>query len=255
MGPPFLKASWQYLAMASFPVDPAVLRPLVPAGTELDAYAGRNFVSVAGYLRLDTAALGVRIPFHRAFEEVNLRFYVRRKMPDGWRRGVVFVRKIVPRRMVAWAAWCFYGEPCLALPMKHSIEGKDGNVRVEYAWCRGGAWESLRMQAVGISQPVAKGSLEEFIAEHGWGYMARPGGSGEYRVEHPRWSFWPVTACELACDVATLYGPEFTDSLASPCAAAFLADGSEVVVGHRSPCSVEAPAELIPDPSLPGYAN
>ncbi|MCK6490150.1 MAG: DUF2071 domain-containing protein, partial [Planctomycetes bacterium] len=32
----FLSARWSHLAMLSWPVDPGLLRPLVPAGTELD---------------------------------------------------------------------------------------------------------------------------------------------------------------------------------------------------------------------------
>ncbi|MGD1030254.1 MAG: DUF2071 domain-containing protein [Opitutaceae bacterium] len=255
MGTPFLKAGWRYMAMASYTVDPAILRPLLPAGTELDAFAGHDIVSVAGYLCQDAAVFGLRIPFHGSFEEVNLRFYVRRKTPGGWRRGAVLVREIVPHRMVAWASRCAYGEPCLALPMRHAIEREDAKVRVEYGWRRDGAWESLKLQADGIPRRSPAGSLEEFIAEHAWGYAARPGGCSEYRVEHPRWTFWPATAASLECDAAALCGPEFAEFLAAPPAGAFIADGSEVAVGHRSPCLVEEPGGLIADPSLPGLAN
>ena len=252
---PFLKAEWRYLAIASFAADPAVLRPLVPAGTELDSYAGRDFMSVAGFLCQDTAVFGFRVPFHRNLEEVSLRFHVRRKAPEGWRQGVVFVRKIVSRSTIAWAARCLHGESCLALPMRHSIEGLDADLRVEYAWHRAGAWESLRMQAAGPPRAFIKGSIEEFMAGQGWGFSARLGCCSEYRVRHPNWSFWPATATEFKCDVASLYGPQFVDSLASPAAAALIADGSEVVVSHRSQCAADYPAELIADPNLPGYAN
>jgi hypothetical protein len=119
---PFLSANWRYLAMLNFAVDPAILAPLVPPGTELDFEDGETFVSIVGLLFLDTRLLGLPIPRHRDFEEVNLRFYVRRKSADTWRRGVVFVRELVPRRAVALVARAFYGEHYLALPMKHQIE-------------------------------------------------------------------------------------------------------------------------------------
>lgn len=119
---PFLTANWRYLAMLNFVVDPAIVAPLVPPGTELDFENGETFVSVVGFLFLDTRLLGLPIPLHRDFEEVNLRFYVRKKSADTWRRGVVFVRELVPRRAIALVARAFYGENYLALPMKHEIE-------------------------------------------------------------------------------------------------------------------------------------
>ena len=93
----FLTAEWRYLAMLNYEVNPAILLPYVPSGTELDSWDGKTFVSMVGFLFLDTRVLGLPIPFHINFEEVNLRFYVRRLAPEGWRRGVVFVKEIVPK--------------------------------------------------------------------------------------------------------------------------------------------------------------
>jgi uncharacterized protein YqjF (DUF2071 family) len=92
---PFLTASWRYLAMLNYVVDPRIIAPLVPPGTEIDLENGESFISVVGFLFLDTRLLGLRIPLHRNFEEVNLRFYVRRKSAETWRRGVVFIRALV----------------------------------------------------------------------------------------------------------------------------------------------------------------
>ena len=120
--PVFLTAEWRHLAMLNYEADPKLLAPFVPSGTELDLWNGKNFVSVVGFLFQKTRVLGIPVPFHRNFEEVNLRFYVRRKAPDGWRRGVVFIKELVPRRAIAWTARTFYNEPYLALPMAHQIE-------------------------------------------------------------------------------------------------------------------------------------
>src|SRR2546428_8634345 len=129
---PFLMANWRYLAMLNYGVDPQLITPLVPVETEIDFENGETFLSVVGFLFLDTRLLGLPIPLHRDFEEVNLRFYVRRKSADTWRRGVVFIREFVPRRAIALVAHRFYGENYLALPMKHEIEHVDLGIKVAY---------------------------------------------------------------------------------------------------------------------------
>src|SRR6202165_4548966 len=135
---PFLTANWRYLAMLNFVADPKILQPLLPSETELDFHEGQTFLSVVGFLFLDTRVVGLPIPLHRDFEEVNLRFYVRRKSANEWRRGVVFVRELVPRPAIAIVARTFYGENYVALPMKHQIDHVDLKLSVEYSWRRGG---------------------------------------------------------------------------------------------------------------------
>ena len=230
---PFLSANWRYLAMLNFAVEPAILAPLVPPGTELDFEEGETFVSIVGLLFLDTRLLGLPIPRHRDFEEVNLRFYVRRKSADTWRRGVVFVRELVPRRAVALVARAFYGERYLALPMKHEIEHVDLKLNVEYSWRRGRKWESLKMSASGEPQSIRAGSHAEFITEHYWGYTCVRTGCSEYRVEHPRWKIWNADSFEFSADVVALYGEQFAKTLAAPPRSTFIADGSAISVGRK----------------------
>lgn len=219
--------------MLNFVVDPAIVAPLVPPGTEVDFEGGETFVSVVGLLFLDTRLLGLPIPRHRDFEEVNLRFYVRRKSADTWRRGVVFVREIVPRQAVAVIARAFYGERYLALPMKREIEHVDLKVKVEYSWRRGRKWESLKMRASGQPQSIPAGSHAEFITEHYWGYTGAGSGCREYRVSHPRWKIWNAQEYELRADVAALYGQNFVETLRRPARSAFIAEGSPIEVLFR----------------------
>ena len=230
---PFLTANWRYLAMLNFVVDPAIVAPLVPPGTELDFENGETFVSVVGFLFLDTRVLGLPIPLHRDFEEMNLRFYVRKKSADTWRRGVVFVREFVPKRAIALIARSFYGEPYLALPMRHEIEHVDLRLNVEYSWRRGSKWESLQMSATGEPQIIPAGSHADFITEHYWGYTCVRDGCSEYRVEHPRWKIWNAETFELRADVASLYGEQFAETLSAPPRSAFIADGSPITVERR----------------------
>ena len=231
---PFLTANWRYLAMLNFVVDPKIVAPLVPPGTELDFENGETFLSVVGFLFLDTRLLGLPIPLHRDFEEVNLRFYVRKKSADTWRRGVVFVHELVPRRAIALVARAFYGEKYLALPMKHEIEHVDPNLKVEYSWRRGCKWESLKMSASGEPQAIAAGSHAEFITEHYWGYTRVRAGCSEYQVEHPRWKIWNANDFEFRGDTAALYGPQFVETLSAPPRSAFIAEGSPITIEGRS---------------------
>lgn len=230
--PPFLTAEWRSLVMLNYEVDPALLRPLVPPGTELDAWGGVTYASVVGFLFLRTRVLGVPIPFHRDFEELNLRFYVRRKGPEGWRRGVVFVKEIVPRMAIAAVARWIYNENYVALPMRHRIDlSAQAGGSVEYGWRTGGRWASVRAEVRGPARPLVEGSEEEFITEHYWGYAAqRDGGCVEYRVEHPRWNVWRAESASLDCDVAALYGPRFAEPLSAPPRSALVADGSPIIV-------------------------
>ena len=230
---PFLTTTWSHLAMLNYEIDPAVMRPLLPQGTELDDFDGRHFVSMVGFLYSGTRVLGLAIPRHQSFAEVNLRYYVRRRTSEGWRRGVAFIKEIVPRRAVAIVARVLYDENFVACPMRYSItNGADTlPTHVEYAWYCGSGWHQLRLETADAPRIPTAGSEEEFITEHYWGYTARRDGStSEYRVEHPQWRVAPATTSEFTCNVAGMYGPEFVDALSSRPSSAFLAEGSPVVV-------------------------
>ncbi len=218
--------------MLNYAIDPAVLTPLIPSGTELDSWNGTAFVSVVGFHFENTRVFGVPIPLHRNFEEVNLRFYVRRKSEDVWRRGVVFIKEIVPRMMIAISAQSFYNEPYIALPMSHHFEQSSGELRtVRYSWRLDDRQHSISVALRGEPQALREGSEAEFITEHYWGYNRQNGDSTmEYAVEHPRWRVYDVADSKLDCDVAAIYGRQFEEFLSAAPSTAFLAEGSPVVV-------------------------
>jgi uncharacterized protein len=234
----FLTAEWRHLVMLNFEIDPAIIRPFVPAGTELDDHNGKNFVSLVSFLFLDTRVLGVPIPFHRNFEEVNLRLYVRRQTKAGWRRGVVFIKELVPRRAIAWTARTLYGENYVAVKMGHRVdtdEARSDPPRLaSYWWTFRGRQNRLEMGIEGDAAPID----EEFITEHYWGYSRqRDGDTVEYKVEHRRWRVWEATHAYLDCDVAGLYGQQFVEPMSQRPASAFLADGSPITVFSGRPLS------------------
>jgi uncharacterized protein YqjF (DUF2071 family) len=229
----FLTAEWRNLVMLNYEIEPSVLKPFVPAGTELDEWNGKTYVSMVGFQFMRTRLLGICVPFHSDFEEVNLRFYVRCKSDEGWRRAVVFIKELVPSRAIAWTARTFYNENYVALPMRHEWQrGVDGKIqRVAYAWDFKGRENRLEVTIQGEADSVREGSIMEFITEHYWGYARqRDGGTMEYQVEHPRWRVWSARSTLFECDVLGLYGAGFESSLRGTPASAFLAEGSAVTV-------------------------
>jgi uncharacterized protein YqjF (DUF2071 family) len=228
----FLTARWVHLAMLNFEVDPAILENRVPAGTDLDTFDGKTFVSMVGFQFLDTRVLGISVPFHRNFDEINLRFYVRRNAEDGLRRGVVFVKEIVPRAAIAWVARRIYNENYVALPMSHEDQvGQNPEPRVSYRWKHRRRLNALSVRVAGTPYVPDEASEESFITEHYWGYVRqRSGTTLEYQVEHPRWKVWRASEAELDCDISAQYGAEFAPFLAGPPSSAFLAEGSAITV-------------------------
>jgi hypothetical protein len=216
------------------------LERYVPAGVELDDWQGKTLVSMVGFQFLDARVLGVPIPFHRNFDEVNLRFYVRRHVGAEVRRGVVFVKEIVPRWAIAWLARVLYNEAYVALPMSHDDRigsgtggtgGTGGDGTVTYGWRQGG--REARLGATVSGEPfLPSGDSEEaFITEHYWGYVRqRDGSTVEYRVEHPQWRVWNAQNPEFDCDIPSLYGAEFVAGLSGSPRSCFVAEGSEIKV-------------------------
>ncbi len=225
----FLTAEWRDLLMLNYEVEGSLLQKLVPSGTELDRWQERVFLSLVGFRFLNARVFGLSIPFHRNFEEANLRFYVRREKENEVKRGVVFIREVVPRWAVATVARSFYNENYVALPMVHCIDGKPLSRTAEYSWKSREGWNRMWGRAHGEPAFPGPGSQEEFIAEHYWGYAAqRDGGCVEYRVAHPRWRVWKAQDAAFEGNVEEIYGSEFMTLLGTKPTSAFLAEGSEV---------------------------
>jgi uncharacterized protein len=228
----FLTAEWHHLAMLNYEVDPRLLLPFVPAGSELDCWNGTVFASLVGFRFMRTKLLGfLPIPFHSNFEEVNLRFYVRRRVGNEIRRGVVFIKEIVPHWAIAFVARTIYNENYVSLPMTHEIRSHGGGIGVAYRWRSGNRWNEPNLETAGGAKLPAEGSLEQFITEHYWGYAAQPrGASVEYRVTHPSWRVWQVRHSAFDGDTEELYGKDLAAMLCGEPESAFLAEGSTVTV-------------------------
>lgn len=227
----FLTAEWRNLLMANYAVDPAVLKPYLPCSTELDTFNGTHYVSLVGFLFANTKLLGLSFPFHRTFEEVNLRFYVRYKEKGKWNRGVVFIKEIVPRKAISFIANTLYGEKYATHLMKHKWKLTSEGFEVSYDWKVMDEWNYLKAVTEKEAVPLVEGSEEEFITEHYWGYtFINQGCSGTYQVLHPRWKVHKVISYEVKCDTELLYGPQFVNALSQQPSSVFLAEGSPIEV-------------------------
>ena len=232
MSQTFLSAEWRKLAILNYAADPASLKPFLPAHTELDVWNGVCYASMVGFLFANTRVLGVKIPFHVNFEEVNLRFYVKHQTPQGeWRRGVVFVRELVPKPAIAWVANSLYRERYSALPMRHSWVQETDKLSVEYSWKYKGHWNHLGVRANAQAIPLKAGSEAEFITEHYWGYARwNDTQTMQYQVEHPRWELYPVDQWRADINFSAQYGPSFAYLNKAEPLSVFLAEGSEVSI-------------------------
>jgi uncharacterized protein YqjF (DUF2071 family) len=240
-GTPLLTAHWRNLLVVNYAIDPRILAPLAPAGTELDLHDGGAFLSLVGFL-FERTRLAGRIPLWpcATFEEVNLRFYVRRHTSGGVRRAVAFVREVVPCRVIAWGARLLYGEPYVSRRMAHRWEledpgAPDSGGRFSYRWESGGDRFEIAARTSGGSLVQRPGSFEEYILAHEWGYTRLPGsGTREYRVAHPPWSYRQVEQVEVGPLVGTFYPVHLSSALAARPHSAFVATGSEVSVFRGS---------------------
>ncbi|HVM89901.1 MAG TPA: DUF2071 domain-containing protein [Puia sp.] len=226
----FLQAEWRKLAMANYSVDKEILEKYLPNKTEIDTWNDTCYVSLVGFRFMETKLRGFKVPFHTDFEEVNLRFYVRHKDNEKWKRGVVFIKEIVPKPALTFVANTIYKENYMTLPMKHSWTNSAENLIVEYQWKKG-RWNNLKVIADKYLSLVKADSEEEFITEHYWGYTKLTGSkTSEYGVEHPKWYVYQTLDYLIDVDFADIYGSEFNFLKAQKPTSVFLAEGSEIQV-------------------------
>lgn len=227
----FLKAEWRKLAMANFVVDPQVLLPFVPAGTELDTWKDKCYVSLVGFRFVNTRLMGIKVPFHINFSEVNLRFYVKRFEEGEWKRGVVFIKEIVPKPALSFVANTVYKENYETLRMRYSWEETESHRAIRYEWKKEKKWNRFEVRAGLDSIEIHSGSEEEFITEHYWGYAkVNNHKTNEYEVTHPKWEVYPVQSYEIDVDFGKVYGEHFQFLNRQQPSSVFLAEGSLITV-------------------------
>ncbi len=230
----FLTAQWRNLIMANYEINPSILLPYLPKGVELDYFHGKTYVSLVGFLFKDSSIFNCPIPYMGTFEEVNLRFYVVRKVDNEVRRGVVFINETVPNKMVAWVANKLYKEHYIAIPTKHQWTFFNDKKQIEYQWKVKSKWNSIKVTAATTRHEMAAGSMEDFIFEHYYGYTkVNPKRSIEYKINHPSWKINVIQDYQVDCDFAAFYGEDFAVLNNTKPNSIMLAEGSEISVDWK----------------------
>ena len=231
MAATFLTADWNKLIMVNYEIDPEILLPYLPDKTEIDLWNGKCFLSLVGFMFSNTRVLGFKIPYHINFEEINLRFYVRHCDKKGInKRGVVFIKEIVPKKLIAYMANKFFHENYETMLTKHEWKYGGNNWKIAYFWGRV-RWNSIWVEGPDSFQRVEVGSEEEFITEHYWGFSKIDDlRTSIYEVVHPKWKVYKVKRCFIDVNFEGIYGKEFAFLRNQKYSSVFLAEGSEVAV-------------------------
>lgn len=207
----FLTAKWKNLILINYEIDARLLEKYVPKGTEIDLHNGKCYISLVGFLFQNTKLLGLKIPFHVNFEEINLRFYVKRFENNEWKRGVVFIKEIVPKPALSFIANTIYKEHYQTLPTKHSItKNRNRNTDYVYQWKTKKRWNTILIETENKDSEIESGTTSEFITEHYFGYTKyNENKTFEYEVKHPKWNQKKVIQTVVDIDFKETYGNEF----------------------------------------------
>ncbi len=230
----FLKAEWRKLAVANYSIDPEILREYVPNNTELDLWGGKCYVSLVGFMFLNTRILRIKVPLHINFEEVNLRFYVKHLENGVWKRGVVFIKELVPKSALTFVANTLYKEHYQTVPMNHTWIENEKEIEVNYNWEMSKSNQSFIVKAENKLIEIPEGSEAEFITEHYWGYSKiSQNKTFEYEVTHPRWKMYPVKDFQIEVDFKLNYGSDFELLNHLQPVSVLLAEGSKITVKNK----------------------
>ena len=226
----FLNAYWKNLLFINYEIDPKILEPFVPKGTVLDLFNGKCYVSVVGFKFMDVKVLGIKLPGHINFPEVNLRFYVK----HNGRRGTVFIKEIVPKPLITIVANTIYHEHYQTSKMSYEWTQDEQHNHFEYRWKLKNGWQSIKASTVKEPSVIQENSKEEFITEHYFGYTKYKNKTFQYEVVHPSWQQLKVVDCQVDLDFKTNYGKHFAFLNGALPSSIILAKGSSVQVKNKT---------------------
>ena len=230
----FLKANWENIVMANYEIAPEILKKYLPKGIELDLYNGKAYVSLVGFMFKNTKIFNVPIFKLGTFEEINLRFYVSRKVGNETQRGVVFINETVPYKAVAWLANALYKEHYTTIPTKHNWNFTKENKEIKYEWLVNKKWNSIELSALKEKKMMENNSFESFIFEHYYGYTkVSKSVTEEYQIAHPSWLINNILDYKVDCDFGTMYGEDFAVLDKTEPTSLFLAEGSAIEINWK----------------------
>ena len=191
-GPWIMTQSWHDLLFAHWPVDRAMLAPLVPREFALDLFDGTAWIGVVPFEMRNVGPRGVpALPGISRFAELNVRTYVR--VAD--KPGVYFFSLDAGNPLAVYAARLWLNLPYFSASMS---VGRDGSGIVSYRSRRKGDWSAELVASYhpdgDVFTPQA-GTLDYFLTER-YCLYARDHRHRPYRLEihHPPWRLQPAGA-------------------------------------------------------------
>lgn len=179
-GPWAWRQSWLDLLFIHYEVDAGLLAKLLPAGIELDLFAGKAWIGIVPFRMAGVSKRGWPAPAWLCdFAEINVRTYVRHRAKS----GVWFLSLDVMNPLVAGFARTFFHLPYFSARMAVRKQGEAWHYSVRRGERRFDAHFSG-----GTPAPSAPGSFAQWATERYCLYSANRAGRlfcGE--VQHPKW--------------------------------------------------------------------
>lgn len=236
VAPVIVTGQWRKLIMANYVVDPTRLLPYLPVKTSINAWNGNCYVTLSAFTFEDVKVRGLRVPFHHAVKEINLRCYVTPNGAGQDRRGVSFIREITGKPLLAWGANLFYKEHYQVMPIQQTwdVYASRPEQRLRYTWQKDGYEYTLKVKARRRPLRITAGTEEHFLTTQPFGYTSRGNDTAwQYRVEHPLWDMYEVLKYKVDVDFDTLFGKQFNFLNNEAPRSVYLLEGSDVAIRMR----------------------
>lgn len=180
----FMSCSWTNLLYVNFRIDAKLINALLPKDLEADLFDGFAILSFVGFRFTDARLLGIKIPFHQKFPEINLRTYVKSKK-NPTEKGIYFISEMVPKFMTYFVGKFIFGEPFSRINVQEILNENSFGYKIE------NKNEGLEMSAI-LSQNLneqIKNKEEEFIVDRVFAFCGKANKkSKKYEVQHPKWN-------------------------------------------------------------------
>jgi uncharacterized protein YqjF (DUF2071 family) len=196
---PVMRMSWRDLTFLHWPYEPATIRPLVPAGLQLDLHDGIAWVGLVPFLMTDVSVpRGPAVPWISEFPETNVRTYVFNSRGE---RGVWFFSLDAARLLAVIGGRTLFSLPYFWATM--SIDRRPASVR--YTSRRRGP-SGLDIQ-VRIGEAIASPtSLEHFLTARWRLFAERRGRILQSKVHHQTWPLFTAEAITVEQDLFAASG-------------------------------------------------
>jgi uncharacterized protein len=184
-GQPIMHQAWGKLLFIHWPIDPKLLRPLIPAELEIDTFAGQAWIAVVPFTMWDIRPLPPylpAVPRLSAMHELNVRTYVHLNgVPGVW-----FFSLDCNSGSAVWGARTFYYLPYF----NAEIDLQQREQRIDYTLTRTDSPPAAFNSTWEIGEaltPASPDSLEFFLTERYCLFSEHNNSIYQSNIHHPQW--------------------------------------------------------------------